>query len=107
MNKLSNSKLIDICFESLRSSKLLFRFVTNTTKESQNFLYNRLKTIGFDIKKEEIFSSLLAAKQFIKKSKLNPYLMLESEAIEDFEDIIDSKQELNDNNGIHWKDFFL
>jgi hypothetical protein len=33
--------------------------------------------------------------------------MLESEAIEDFEDIIDSKQELNDNNGIHWIDFFL
>ncbi len=44
----------------------------------------------------------MAAKQLIKKLKLNPYLMLESEAIEDFKDIIDSNQELNDNNGIHF-----
>ena len=76
-----------VSFSSLRSSDLNFKFVTNTTKESQNFLHNRLKGIGFDIKKEEIFSSLMAAKQVIRKLNLRPYLMLAEEAKEDFEDI--------------------
>ena len=42
---------------------------------------------GFDINKEEIFSSLMAAKQVIQKLKLKPYLILEEEAKEDFKDI--------------------
>jgi ribonucleotide monophosphatase NagD (HAD superfamily) len=69
--------------------------VTNTTKESQNFLFNRLKAIGFDIRKEEIFSSLMAAKELIQKLNLKPYLMLEEEAKEDFKDIecVDSEEE--------------
>ena len=61
-------------------------------------MFNRLKTIGFEIRREEIFSSLLAAKEMIKKHKLKPYLMLSEEAKEDFEDIesVDSEQQ----NGI-------
>ncbi|XP_054153459.1 haloacid dehalogenase-like hydrolase domain-containing protein 2 [Oppia nitens] len=84
----------------LRSSGLKLRFVTNTTKESQNYLYNRLKSIGFDIRKEEIFTSLLAAKELVKKLKLKPYLMLADEAKEDFEDIPCVQTEHEDGNGV-------
>lgn len=51
-------------------------------------MYNRLKNLGFDIKKEEIFSSLAAARQTIIKRCLNPYLLIDSAAMEDFEDLI-------------------
>lgn len=72
----------------LRSTDKKIKFVTNTTKESKNVLYNRLKNLGFDIKKEEIFSSLAAARQTIIKRCLNPYLLIDSAAMEDFEDLI-------------------
>ena len=61
--------------------------MTNTTKESKNILHQRLKKLGFDIKEEEIFSSLCAAKETIIKRKLNPLLLLDSAAMEEFQDL--------------------
>jgi hypothetical protein len=51
-------------------------------QESQNFLHNRLKGLGFDINKDEVYSSLGAARDLIMQRHLRPLLMLESEAIE-------------------------
>ncbi|TKR61003.1 hypothetical protein L596_028175 [Steinernema carpocapsae] len=65
--------------------KYAVKFVTNTTKESINVLHTRLTQIGFIIKKDDIFTSLLAARRKIEADKLRPMLMLEPEAMEDFE----------------------
>ncbi|CAI4222561.1 unnamed protein product [Auanema sp. JU1783] len=75
--------------EALEKLRKLFpiKFITNTTKESANILQARLKRCGFSIEKKEIFSSLLAAKSLVEEKQLRPMLMLEKEAIEDFEDI--------------------
>lgn len=82
----------------MKQSGLKYKFVTNTTKESQSFLYARLNQIGFDIKKEEIFTSLLAANDYILHEKLKPLLLLEDVAFEDFKDTV---EELKTNyNGI-------
>ncbi|XP_076753719.1 haloacid dehalogenase-like hydrolase domain-containing protein 2 [Xylocopa sonorina] len=72
----------------LRSANIPLKFVTNTTKESGNFLFNRLARLGFDIKKEEIFSSLAAARKLIVSRKLNPMLLIDPAANEDFEDLV-------------------
>jgi ribonucleotide monophosphatase NagD (HAD superfamily) len=61
--------------------------VTNTTKESKAHLYGLLKSIGLEIEKNEIFSSLTAARQLIEKNSLRPMLFLEPEAYEDFDKI--------------------
>ncbi|XP_003704105.1 haloacid dehalogenase-like hydrolase domain-containing protein 2 [Megachile rotundata] len=79
----------------LRSANIPVKFVTNTTKESSNFLHNRLIKLGFDIKKEEIFSSLAAARRLIISRKLNPMLLIDSAANEDFEDLIKNDNEQN------------
>uniref|UniRef100_A0A8R1TYI5 Haloacid dehalogenase-like hydrolase domain-containing protein 2 n=1 Tax=Onchocerca volvulus TaxID=6282 RepID=A0A8R1TYI5_ONCVO len=63
------------------------KFVTNTTKESANRLYERLTKLGLDITQSEIFSSLAAAKHLIKKDNLRPMLFLENAALEDFTDV--------------------
>ncbi|XP_051168318.1 haloacid dehalogenase-like hydrolase domain-containing protein 2 [Leptopilina boulardi] len=76
----------------LRNTDTKIKFVTNTTKESKNVLYNRLKNLGFDIKKEEIFSSLAAARQIIINRSLNPCLLIDSAAMEDFDDLIKSSE---------------
>ncbi len=51
-------------------------------QESQNFLCNRLKSLEFNISKDEVFSSLGAARDLIYQRKLRPMLMLEPEALE-------------------------
>lgn len=76
--------------ERLKNSGLKYKFVTNTTKESQNALYTRLRAIGFDLKREQIFSSLIAARDFIEKENLRPHLIVEKEALEDFQTILEN-----------------
>ncbi|XP_031781490.1 haloacid dehalogenase-like hydrolase domain-containing protein 2 [Nasonia vitripennis] len=79
----------------LRKSNTVIKFVTNTTKESKNTLHKRLIKLGFDIKKEEIFSSLAAAREVVKTRKLNPLLLIDDAAIEDFEDLVKSETSQN------------
>lgn len=85
-----------VCFR-LKSSNLKYLFVTNTTKESQNVLHSRLTKLGFDIEKEKIFTSLLAAVDFIKREQVRPHLMLEDAALEDFQDVLTTTS--NDSKG--------
>ncbi|KAK6759018.1 hypothetical protein RB195_016316 [Necator americanus] len=66
------------------------KFVTNTTKESINVLHNRVTGCGFRISKDEIFTSLVAARNFVEQRNLRPMLMLAKEALEDFEGITTS-----------------
>lgn len=71
--------------------------MTNTTKESQKVLHSQLTKLGFDIEKEKIFSSLLAAVEFIKMERVRPHLLLEDAALEDFQDVLTTTA--NDSKG--------
>lgn len=64
------------------------KFVTNTTKESSNCLYERLTKLGFDLQKDEIFSSLAAARKLIISRQLKPMLLIDPAAMEDFQDLV-------------------
>lgn len=46
-----------------------------------------MNKLGFDIKKDEIFGSLAAAREIIYSRKLNPFLMIDDAAMEDFRDL--------------------
>ncbi|XP_046401465.1 haloacid dehalogenase-like hydrolase domain-containing protein 2 [Ischnura elegans] len=70
--------------ERLQKAGLAVRFVTNTTKESRSLLLSRLTNMGFNIKPEEVFTSLLAARTLVETLKVRPLLFLEDEALEDF-----------------------
>uniref|UniRef100_A0A1B0GDE4 Haloacid dehalogenase-like hydrolase domain-containing protein 2 n=2 Tax=Glossina TaxID=44049 RepID=A0A1B0GDE4_GLOMM len=75
----------------LRDSGVAIRFVTNTTKESRQTLLNRLLTIGFQLQKEEIYSSLSAAVSYVNKNNLNPYYLVSKDARTDFPDNDDKR----------------
>lgn len=51
--------------------------------------------MGFDINKNEIFSSLGAARELIETRKLNPYLLIDDNALEDFDDLINLNEKPN------------
>ncbi|GJQ76409.1 hypothetical protein Trydic_g2125 [Trypoxylus dichotomus] len=73
---------------NLRKTNVIIKFVTNTTKECKRFLHERLTKLGFQIQKDEIYSSLAAARTLIVEKKLKPMLLLSPEAMEDFEDLV-------------------
>lgn len=84
-----------LCFCRLRETGVSVRFVTNTTKESKETLLRRLTGIGFDIKAEEVFTSLTAARRLIDQRKLRPMLLLQQDALEDFKGV-----DVNDPNAV-------
>ncbi|GAB6031873.1 Haloacid dehalogenase-like hydrolase domain-containing protein 2 [Chamberlinius hualienensis] len=71
----------------LRATGVGIRFVTNTTKESKRVLYERLKSMGFQLQSSEIFTSLNSARMLVEKLCLRPMLLLEDAALEDFQDV--------------------
>ncbi|XP_052862877.1 haloacid dehalogenase-like hydrolase domain-containing protein 2 [Anopheles cruzii] len=64
----------------LRQHGVGVKFVTNTTKESAGSLYTRLRRIGFELEREEIYGSLAAASDYIRTHHLNPYYLLTEDA---------------------------
>lgn len=63
------------------------RFVTNTTKESKDTLLARLTRIGFtSIKKNDMFTSLSAAVEYVRSNRLQPFYLLTDDAKKDFID---------------------
>ncbi|XP_058027053.1 haloacid dehalogenase-like hydrolase domain-containing protein 2 isoform X2 [Ahaetulla prasina] len=70
--------------KKLRSAPVTIRFVTNTTKECKQDLLERLKKLEFDIKEDEIFTSLTAARNLLEQKKVRPLLMVEENALHDF-----------------------
>uniref|UniRef100_A0A0R3RQQ2 Haloacid dehalogenase-like hydrolase domain-containing protein 2 n=1 Tax=Elaeophora elaphi TaxID=1147741 RepID=A0A0R3RQQ2_9BILA len=85
---------VPAALQRLRSNpRYAVKFVTNTTKESAERLYERLTKLGLEITRSEIFTSLTAAKNLIKKDNLRPMLLLENAALEDFTDVdVDIKE---------------
>ncbi|XP_023323346.1 haloacid dehalogenase-like hydrolase domain-containing protein 2 [Eurytemora carolleeae] len=71
----------------LKSAKVPIKYVTNTSKESKTSLIRRLKSAGLHIDKDEVFTSLSAARNYIISQNIRPLLLLEKEALEDFEGI--------------------
>ncbi|UMM35998.1 hypothetical protein L5515_008352 [Caenorhabditis briggsae] len=63
------------------------KFVTNTTKESQSLLHRRMIKCGFNIEKNEIFTSLNAARDLIVRNQYRPFFIVDDRAMEDFEGI--------------------
>ncbi|XP_064553492.1 haloacid dehalogenase-like hydrolase domain-containing protein 2 isoform X3 [Drosophila montana] len=73
-----------VALQRLRSSGIIVKFVTNTTKDSKATLYERLVKIGFQLEAAEIYSSLSAAVAFVSNEKLNPFYLLTNDARKDF-----------------------
>ncbi|KAJ2519719.1 hypothetical protein GGI11_002495 [Coemansia sp. RSA 2049] len=71
----------------LRDTGIRVRFVTNSTKASDERLYSKLVGLGFALDRSEIFSSLSAAKRLVLEKGYRPLLLLEDAALEQFGDI--------------------
>lgn len=57
-------------FCSLIDRKYMFKFVTNTTKESKSHIIQRLAGVGLEVKSSDIYSSLSITRDYlVRRSK--------------------------------------
>ena len=74
--------------EYLMQKDYIFRFVSNTTRKCRKTIARRLSAMGFDIPEEYIFTPLLAAMAYMKKTgKRHCYLLTTGDVVRDFEQV--------------------
>ena len=61
--------------------------MSNTTKESKSSLISRLVRAGLHLSKNQVFTSLTATHDYLKKNKLRPHCLLSDDALTDFSDL--------------------
>lgn len=66
----------------LREKDYPFRFVSNATQSASNRKYRKLQEMGFNIKKEEIFTAPLAGSTYIKSQDKKKCFLLTTKDIE-------------------------
>jgi len=71
--------------KALRRSNIPLRFVSNTSKQSRSSLLELVRSIGFEMEDDELFTSLSAVRSIVNKKSLNPLLLLSENAKSDFE----------------------
>jgi len=86
----SDNKLIPGSIEAIkefRKNDLKLRFLTNTTTTPRKLIFNKLKDFGFDIEEEEIFTPIIATKNYLRDNKVKKIALVTNiEIIEEFND---------------------
>ncbi|CAE6347325.1 unnamed protein product [Rhizoctonia solani] len=68
----------------VRQEGIPVRFCSNTSKESTSFLIKSLDKMGLEIQSHEVFTSLGAAREIVRRQKLNPFFLISASAREEF-----------------------
>ena len=71
--------------KKLQDANIKYCFVTNNSKTSTSKLISKLKNIGLDIPSHSLITASSAAANIIKTNNLNPFLLISSDTIEEFE----------------------
>ena len=86
----SDNKLIPGSIEvikELRKNNLKLRFLTNTTTTPRNLIFNKLQDFGFNIKEEEIFTPIVATKNYLRDNRVKKIALVTNVGIiEEFND---------------------
>jgi HAD superfamily hydrolase (TIGR01458 family) len=90
----SGDKVIEGAVEAIGKlrKKYKLRFLSNSSRNTPDSIYKKLTRFGFEIKKEEIFTALSAAKRFLEFNNSTAFILATDEAKEFFKDL---KGEMN------------
>jgi len=68
-------RLIEGAPQTLKELRKNFKIalVTNTTSVPSRIIFERLRNLGFDLEREELFTALRVSREFLVKNKANAY----------------------------------
>ena len=74
--------------ERLQLSVIAVKLVTNSTQKSKlEWAAQKLTGLGFDMKYNEMFTSLTATRKLVETKCLHPFCLLQDDAMEDFAEL--------------------
>ncbi len=68
-------------------SRFQIRFITNTTRKPKRKVVEKLRSMGFEVYEEEVFTALGATAEFLRRKKARGYFLLTDEAMEEVRDL--------------------
>lgn len=71
----------------LKAAGLPIRCITNTTRQPQRLLLQKLRGFGLDVAADELFMPAIAARRHLQAHGLTPHLLVHSALEEDFADL--------------------
>lgn len=71
----------------LREGGIALRFLTNTTSRPISEILSKLKELGLEIPREEIFTPSIAARAYITDHDIHPHYLVHPSLLEDFEGV--------------------
>lgn len=74
--------------ESLRESGVLVRFVTNVTRLPSREILKKLAKMGFEIADDELLTAPRAARAYLVRHGLSPYLLIHPALEPEFSDLV-------------------
>lgn len=74
--------------QRLKDSSIPVRLCTNESQLSREKISERLTSLGFPVKLEEVFSPIPAAKKILRQQNQRPYLIVHKNAVDAFNDIV-------------------
>jgi HAD superfamily hydrolase (TIGR01458 family) len=74
--------------ETLRQSGIAARFVTNVTRLPAGGILQRLTKMGFKIRDDELITAPRAARSYLLKHRLSPYLLIHPALRPEFDDLV-------------------
>ena len=73
--------------KELKKNSLKLRFLTNTTTAPRKIIFNKLNDFGFDIEEKEIFTPIIATKNYLRDNRVKRIALITNiEIIEEFND---------------------
>jgi len=71
--------------QELQMAGLPLRYITNTSRTPRRKILQKLQAMGFDVSQEEIFTAPSAVQEYIEEHKLNPWLLVHPDIIDEFD----------------------
>jgi HAD superfamily hydrolase (TIGR01458 family) len=71
----------------LQKQNVPMRFVTNTSRSTSDDMLSKLSKMGFNVKKEDIFTAPIAMKLICQQKKLRPYCLIHPDLEPEFADL--------------------
>lgn len=73
---------------TLRRQRVPFRLVTNTSRRSKRAVFEQLRTLGFDVAPDDVFTGAEAVATHLRSHRLTPFLLVHPALEEDFADLL-------------------
>ncbi len=75
---------------SLRAAGIPLRFITNTTRQTRAILIDRLAAMGLPVALQQLFTPVVAARDYLIHHQLTPYLLVHPAIQSEFADLVGS-----------------